>query len=87
MAATAIIEPAHGPTKTGSSLLDQLWHAARSRLMPDNPTPISLGGGVLGLISARRSSRALLTPPAGRVSGFRRARGTVDFHFNPSPRT
>jgi Phage integrase, N-terminal SAM-like domain len=31
MTATAIVEPAHGPTKTGSPLLDQLWHAARSR--------------------------------------------------------
>ena len=31
MAATAVVEPAHEPTKTGSPLLDRLWHAARSR--------------------------------------------------------
>jgi hypothetical protein len=31
MAATAGVEPAHEPTKTGSPLLDRLWHAARAR--------------------------------------------------------
>jgi hypothetical protein len=31
MATTAVVEPAHEPTKTGSPLLDRLWHAARSR--------------------------------------------------------
>jgi hypothetical protein len=31
MAATAVVEPAHEPPRTGSPLLDRLWHAARSR--------------------------------------------------------
>jgi hypothetical protein len=31
MAATAVVEAAHEPTKTGSPLLDRLWHAARAR--------------------------------------------------------
>jgi hypothetical protein len=31
MTAIALVEPAHGPSITGSPLLDRLWHAARSR--------------------------------------------------------
>ncbi len=31
MAATAFVEPGHEPSRTGSPLLDRLWHAARSR--------------------------------------------------------